>query len=766
MGTRTTNYEAQLLAPIPQYPGHGPGGHAVQFYKDDSVLLESLTRFIAPALLAGNAALIIATQKHRDGLARRLAAQGLNIHGLTERGRYIALDAAETLSKFCADQALDAALFKELIGRKLLQARAASESEQPTVVAFGEMVALLWADQRSEAAIQLEQLWNELVDTHSFSLYCAYPMDTFSHHEDSKPFERICASHSLVIPDDSYTTLNNDQERLRNIASLQQKELAHQSDVRSRKRLVDDLSATRNADEVLSIILRNAIALIGAEGGIAGLRGPQGLFCTKYFQNGETLPVQYCFPEGHGLPGRLLVNKIPSLSNDMMSDPQVRHELYERYGVRCALSAPILDERGEVAAFFEIHNKIGGSGFNAEDQRLLSLITPIATIAVQKALDHTREIALRQTEERFRHLVEAAQDYAIFMLDATGRVTSWNSGAERIKGYKASEIIGQHFSCFYPAEDLQADKPRHELETAASEGRLEDEGWRVRKDGSKFWANVIITPIRDDAGSLLGFSKVTRDFTERMLVLKALRKSRQELHDSESSLRKLSLHLLRTQEEERRRIGRDLHDSLGQYLSLLKMKLDSFASLNQPPEARSGINEITECANLAEQCIKEVRTISYLLYPPMLEEMGLKSAISWYLDGFTKRSGITATLDISPEFGRLPADAETAFFRVLQESLTNIHRHSGSETAHVRLFDKDGTTVLEVSDQGKGILARDSEEFVENGGHSLGVGVRGMTERMRQLGGDLELVSSSNGTTVIASVPRKVISMMAAAQNA
>ncbi len=136
------------------------------------------------------------------------------------------------------------------------------------------------------------------------------------------------------------------------------------------------------------------------------------------------------------------------------------------------------------------------------------------------------EVALRRSEERSRLFVDAVQDYAIFMLDPEGCVSTWNTGAERIKGYKASEIIGQHFSRFYPEEDVRAGKPAWELDVATKEGRFEDEGWRVRKDGSRFWANVIITPVRDSAGDLLGFTKVTRDFTERMLAQKSLEESK------------------------------------------------------------------------------------------------------------------------------------------------------------------------------------------------------------------------------------------------
>jgi signal transduction histidine kinase len=222
------------------------------------------------------------------------------------------------------------------------------------------------------------------------------------------------------------------------------------------------------------------------------------------------------------------------------------------------------------------------------------------------------------------------------------------------------------------------------------------------------------------------------------------------LEESENSLRQLSRHLLRTQDAERRRIGRDLHDSLGQYLAALKMKL---AALNAIAGRDAGVaRDIEECVHLADESIKEVRTVSYLLYPPMLEQFGLKSAISWYLDGFSDRSGIKTSFGIGKDFGRLDPDVELAMFRVLQESLTNVHRHSGSSTAEVRLRIQDGEAILEISDHGKGISGN-LEKAGTIGIGTLGVGMRGMNERMRQLGGRIELSSSSSGTTVTAIIP-------------
>ncbi len=392
--------------------------------------------------------------------------------------------------------------------------------------------------------------------------------------------------------------------------------------------------------------------------------------------------------------------------------------------------------------------------------RLNSMEERLQTIAdlQQRTKALEQALKLRQSEERFRLLVEAVQDYAIFMLDPAGYVVSWNNGAQRIKGYQGAEIIGKHFSCFYPPEDLKNGKPQWELEVASKEGRFEDEGWRIRKDGSRFWATVIITAVRDESGKLIGFGKVTRDSTEWMRAQDVLRQeiterreAQRKLYDSEQSLRQLSKHLLRTQDEERRRIGRELHDSLGQSLAAMKINLDTLTSIVGRDGAAG--QKVVECIQLAKNGIKEVRTISYLLYPPMLDEMGLKAAIPWYLDGFSARSGILATFEVSSDFDRLHREAELALFRVLQESLTNIHRHSESPTAHIRLWRREEMVFLEIRDRGKGLAPSLLELSSEDWMGAPGVGLRGMHERMRQLGGRLELASTGEGTTLTAVIP-------------
>ncbi|HZQ20279.1 MAG TPA: sensor histidine kinase [Terriglobales bacterium] len=216
-------------------------------------------------------------------------------------------------------------------------------------------------------------------------------------------------------------------------------------------------------------------------------------------------------------------------------------------------------------------------------------------------------------------------------------------------------------------------------------------------------------------------------------------------------MREISGRLLHAQEDERRRIARELHDSVGQYIAFLKVALDSLKAERyvMPREVSSRIDQ---CICAAEQLTKDARTVSYLLYPPMLEELGLKSAIPSYIDGFSARSGVRTTCDISADIDRFPQELELAIFRVIQEGLTNIHRHSGSLSAHVKLFLDQDALVLTIADGGRGVPAKTLDEFRNDLLGTLGVGLHGMKERMRQLGGHLELTSSEEGTTVKATV--------------
>lgn len=222
-----------------------------------------------------------------------------------------------------------------------------------------------------------------------------------------------------------------------------------------------------------------------------------------------------------------------------------------------------------------------------------------------------------------------------------------------------------------------------------------------------------------------------------------------ELDAVNQNLRELSARLMQLQDDERRRIARELHDSVGQILAALGMNLSLVRS---EVERLSTIAvALNDSENLVRDMSKEVRTISHLLHPPLLDEAGLASALRWCVDGFVQRSRIKVELDMPDDFGRLPSEMETAIFRVVQECLTNIHRHSGSPVAKIVLRQRRDEIVVEINDQGKGISVEKLEEMASSG--TPGVGIRGMRERLRQLGGTLEMQSNSSGTTVTIRLP-------------
>jgi PAS domain S-box-containing protein len=513
--------------------------------------------------------------------------------------------------------------------------------------------------------------------------------------------------------------------------------------------------------------------------------------------------------------------------------------------------------------------------------------------------------ALWKSEERFRLLVERVKDYAILMLDPEGRIVSWNEGAERIKGYRAEEIIGQSVARFYTPEDIERGHPEDLLKKAEAEGQAEDEGWRVRKDGSRFWADVSVTALRDGLGRLRGFAKVTRDLTERKqaeteinirarqqaavallgqqalggadadelfgdavvavahtlaveysrvaellpdgaLLLRAgvgwkegmvgkatvpsgvdsqagytilsgapvivedLRKEKRfkapallvehgvvsglstvirgrdrpfgvlavhttrprkfttddvnflqavanvladaiERKRAEESVRQLSGRLLQLQDEEQQRIARELQASTARIFDPLLSELSAVKESGIVLDWKTS-EALQKSLKLAREAAKEVRNVSYLLYPRLLDEAGLVEAIRWYGGGFSQRTGIRTVMDLPSKFGRLSQDAERTLFRVVQESLANVHRHSGSQVAEIRLAKESYAVKLEVKDRGKGIPPRILEESSGTVAMS-GVGIRGMFERLRQLGGRLEIDSGARGTNVTAILP-------------
>lgn len=341
-----------------------------------------------------------------------------------------------------------------------------------------------------------------------------------------------------------------------------------------------------------------------------------------------------------------------------------------------------------------------------------------------------------EAQSRLAAIIESSDD-AIVSKNLDGIITSWNKGAERIFGFGASEAVGQHIVLIIPTDRIEEES---DILARLRRGERIDhfETVRRRKDGTLLDVSVTISPVRNAEGRIIGASKVARDITDRKRMESILRET------------ELSGRLLQLQDEERRRVARELHDGAGQLLAALSMNTDVVANEKMVLSPRA-MRCIEENLNLIDQAISEIRTISHLLHPPLLDEVGLRSALSEYVQGFGERSKISVSLELPTDLDGLSRDLELSLFRVVQECLTNIHRHSGSPTACVRLSHTPAGIQLEVSDQGCGIKAEIQKSFFA--GKSTGVGLRGMRERVRQIGGTLQIESNGSGTSVIVALP-------------
>ena len=411
--------------------------------------------------------------------------------------------------------------------------------------------------------------------------------------------------------------------------------------------------------------------------------------------------------------------------------------------------------------------------------QVFPLASNLVGVAFENVTERKRtEQELRESEERFRLLVQDVQEYAIFHLDPQGNVASWNAGAELLKGYKAEEILGKHFSVFYPPEDIGAAMPEQILAEAVQRGQIEREGWRIRRDGSRFWANVVITALRNADGTLLGFAKVTRDLTERhgkeqtlakakeLLELRVeqraavlarvnleLRteiaeraKAEEQLRASRDQLRALAARLQSVREEERTSIAREIHDELGQACTAIKMDLALINRKTTKSQARLR-QKVDATIQLVDSMIVTLRRIASALRPRTLDDLGLMAALEWQAQEFEKRTGISCRLSLPQKTLNLDADRSTAIFRIFQESLTNVARHSQATQVTTRLEIRENQLFFEVRDNGQGF---DSEEIKTR----KSLGLVGMQERALLLNGELKVEGiPGTGTTLTLRIP-------------
>jgi PAS domain S-box-containing protein len=347
---------------------------------------------------------------------------------------------------------------------------------------------------------------------------------------------------------------------------------------------------------------------------------------------------------------------------------------------------------------------------------------------------------LQGAEHPYRLMVETIDEGAATLAD-DGTVLYANRSFAEIFDVPLEKFIGAPLNDFVFGED------RELLAALIADANMNIVRGEIRLDSHRQSPRTIrltLSPVREPGGHTI--CVVATELTELIETNEALRVS-------ELSLRQLSARLLKLQDEERRRIARDLHDTTGQKIAVLSMSLDRLAKLVDTRKADVK-DALAESRDVVGKIGEEIRTLSYLLHPPLLDECGLASAVLWYAEGFKKRSGIHLNVSIDEELVRLTTDAETALFRVLQESLTNVHRYSGSPSAEIRIFQSPSKVHLEIVDHGKGVKAG-TERATFAGAPTLGVGIPGMRERIRQLGGQLEVEFSNEGTRVYATLPRE-----------
>jgi PAS domain S-box-containing protein len=408
------------------------------------------------------------------------------------------------------------------------------------------------------------------------------------------------------------------------------------------------------------------------------------------------------------------------------------------------------------------------------------LVVGLAMLYLQVRRHRAARQALLESEHRFNLMTSSVVEYAIVMLDLEGRVATWNAGAQRISGYHAEEIVGRDFACFYLPEEISQDKPKRTLQAAASQDRFSEEGWLVRRDGSAFWASMVMTPLRGHQDDLRGFCMIARDLTTHRRAAETLRaeiseriRAEEELQrlnrslealvqertaelrstnadllDAKLRLRDLSSQLISAQEQERRDIAREL-DQTGQSLSVILMDLKDILRGAAGATAR-----IPDCIAVTDAAVAHIRAIVLNLRPTMLDDLGLVDALEWALEQQAKAAGWKATIDGRDIPEEMPADIRTACFRIAQEALANAARHARASEVKLHLKMAGSTLELTVSDNGAGF---DVERYRSANEREKHFGLVTMEERAGLVGGRLDIDAvPGRGTRIQASFPVRV----------
>jgi len=423
-----------------------------------------------------------------------------------------------------------------------------------------------------------------------------------------------------------------------------------------------------------------------------------------------------------------------------------------QHGAVDYLSVPIVPEvlRAKVRVFAELHRK---------NRQLEALNTELEQRVVERTLELERKaIALQQLNldlgqrnQELDAIVQTAPDI-IFSRQSDGTRDYISSRFYEYTGADPGSAVGFGWLEYVHAADRDPSMA-HWLACVQSGEHYESE-YRLRSAAGEYrWFRARAVPLRDPEGKIVKWYGTCSDIHDSKLLEESIRESAIELEKMVDirtiELRRLSSRLMTMQDEERRRVAREIHDGLGQELAAAKMILDGILA----KDASSAIRQpAVDASQLVDRAIKQVRTISHLLHPPLLDEVGLVSALRWYLEGLSERSGMEIRLHVEPaDLGRLKPEVETAIFRIIQEALTNMFRHSGARNGQVSLIETDGQITATVRDNGKGI----EEQIIQLRPDSIGVGIGGMRQRVSELGGHLRLANANPGTIVEVVIPSR-----------
>jgi PAS domain S-box-containing protein len=414
------------------------------------------------------------------------------------------------------------------------------------------------------------------------------------------------------------------------------------------------------------------------------------------------------------------------------------------------ISVPVIPEllRAKVRVFAELHRKT---------RQLESLNRELE----QRVVERTQEVekrshALEQLNRQLAHknqeldaIIHTAPDM-IFSRQADGTRDYISDRFYDYTGAPSGSATGQGWLEYVHPED-QEPAIAHWERCVASGTNYEAE-YRLRsREGAFRWFRARAVALRDDQENIVRWYGTCSDIHDSKLLEQAIRddaaKLEKMVEERTAELRRLSVRLMTMQDEEHRRIARELHDGLGQELAVAKMVLDNTL---QQKSAQPENGVCAEASSIIDRAIQQVRTLSHLLHPPLLDEVGLLSAITWYVDGLAERSGIETSLDVRPpDFSRLAPELETAIFRIVQEALTNVFRHSEARRAWITLTNREGKVFVQVRDDGKGI----GERVAELQPDSLGIGIGGIKQRAKEFGGELRIVNTKPGTLLEVVIP-------------